>query len=217
MAVQYSTSKSGLVEVDDPIRSTGMKNAATKEAIKQLLAGGIPDWYKHPEEYKAFVKESFQAEKEASDAQVEGYKMPHQDLLADEKPRKVHPIATREFVKRLRDNGVRCFTVDNNLPGTVALWAARGQEIIYICYLQVPAQYEWSVLRLDAHNLPNGERFRGWRTVLMQLIIKGIMTEERAHRIFGKPTGGIVSSIYRKTLWTRRNKMKAEPSADLTV
>jgi hypothetical protein len=51
----------------------------------------------------------------------------------------------------------------------------------------------------------------------MQLIIKGIMTEERAHRIFGKPTGGIVSSIYRKTLWTRRNKMKAEPSADLTI
>lgn len=217
MAVQYSTQKSGLVEVDDPIRSGGMDNATTRDSIRQLLAGGTPDWIKHPEDYKNFVKEAFAAEKEQSNEQVEGYKMLGQEILADEKPRKVHPIGTREFVKKLRDNGVRCFTVDNGLAGTVALWAARGQEIVYIAYLQVPAMYEWSVLRLDAHNLPNGEKFRGWRTVAMQLIIKEILTEDQVNQIFGKPTGGVVSSIYRKTLWDRKNKKRLKSNANPTL
>jgi hypothetical protein len=204
MAVQYSTQKSGLVPVDDPIKSRHDLKT-TRESIKALLANGTPDWVRWPSDYKAFVKESFAAEKEASNEMVEGYKIDGQDILTDEKPRKVHPIATREFVKKLRDNGVRCFTVDNGLAGTVALWAARGQQMVYICFLQVPAQYEWSVLRLDSHNLPAGERYRGWRTVLAQLIVKEILSEEKAHQIFGRPQGGVISSRYRRTLWNFRN------------
>jgi hypothetical protein len=203
MAIQYSTSKSGLVTVDDNIK--GRHDLKTTTAsIKQLLAGGTPDWVRFPQDYRNFVKESFAAEKEASNAQVEGYKMDGQDLLTDEKPRKVHIIETREFIKRLRDNGVKCFTVDNGMVGTVALWAARGQEMLYCCYLQVPAMYEWSILRLDKHDLPAGEKFRGWRTVLAQLIVKQILTEEKAHAIFGRPQGGPVSSRYRKSLWNFR-------------
>ena len=224
MAIQLASSKKQNWSVNPEykeiadIQSGGMNNATTKESIKQLLAGGVPDWIKFPEDYKNFVKESFAAEKEMSDQQVESYKMMGQDILSDEKPRKVHIITTRDFIKKLRDNGVRCFTVDNGLAGTVGLWAARGTQMVYVCYLQIPCMYEWSVLRLDAHNLPNGERFRGWRTPIAQLILKDILSEEKAHKIFGKPTGGIVSSIYRKTLWLKRNKMKkAEASADLTI
>jgi len=209
MAIQYSTQKSGLVDVDDPIKSRHDLKT-TRDSIKQLLAGGTPDWVSHPEDYKAFVKESFAAEKEASDSQVESYKMDGQELLTDEKPRKVNIIQTRDFIKRLRDNGIKCFTVDNGLASTVALWAARGQQMIYIAYLQVPAMYEWSILRLDKHNLPAGEKFRGWRTVLAQLIVKDVLTEESAHQIFGKPTGGHVSSRYRKTLWLRRNGKRGD-------
>ena len=204
MAVQYSTEKAGLVPVEDPIKSRHDLKT-TRESIKALLANGTPDWVRWPEDFRAFVRESFQAEKEASCEMVEGYKMDGQDILTDDKPRKVKPIHTREFVNKLRANGVKCFTVDNGLKGTVALWAARGQQMTYVCYLQVPAMYEWSVLRLDAHNLPNGEKFRGWRTVLAQLIVKEILTEDKVHEIFGKPVGGVVSSRYRRTLWNFRN------------
>lgn len=208
MAVQYETPT--LATVEDPIKSRHDLKT-TRESIKQLLADGTPDWVKFPHEYKAFVKESFQAEQEASNEQVEMYKMDDQELLTDEKPRKVHPLETRKFIKMLRDNGVRCFTVDNGMRGTVALWAARGQQMEYIAYLQIPAMYEWSVLRLDKHNLPAGEKFRGWRTVLAQLILKGVLTEEKAHTIFGKPQGGPISSRYRRTLWLFRNgKRKRE-------
>ena len=47
----------------------------TRATIKQLLANGTPNWVKWPEDYKNFVKESFQAAKEESDSQVSGYKM----------------------------------------------------------------------------------------------------------------------------------------------
>ena len=195
------------VIVDDPIKSRHDLRT-TRESIKSMLANGTPDWYRFPQDYKAFVKESFAAEKEASDAQVAQYKMDGQEELTNADARKVNPMGTRDFIHKLRSNGVRCFTVDNGMAGTVALWAATSlsDETVYVAYCQIPAMYEWSVLRLDRHGLPAGEDFRGWRTVLAQLIVKGVLTEAKAHEIFGKPTDGLVSRRYRQTLYDFRNK-----------
>jgi hypothetical protein len=179
----------------------------TRETIKKLLADGTPNWVRWPEDYKNFVKESFQAAKEESDSQVSGYRMENQELLMNARARKVNAIGTRDFIAKLRRNGVKCFTIDNNWYNTVALWAVipGTDRVEYICYCQTPAQYEWSVLRVDRHGLPAGEDFRGWRTVLVQLITKGILTEAKAHQIFGRPTDGEVSMIYRESLYFIRN------------
>lgn len=201
---------SNTVRAEGPIRSR-LDMKTTRESIKKLLSNGTPDWVRFPHDYKDFVRESFAAEKEKSDAQVAHYRMEGQELLTDDKPRKVNAVSTRDFVKKLRDNGASCFTFDNNMPGTVALWAAKpgSQQMEYICFLQCPAMYEWSVLRLDRHGLPNGESFRGWRTVLVQLIEKEILSESSAHAIFGSPVEGRVSSRYRKSLhWIRNSKQK---------
>ncbi len=190
---------------------------ATRASIKQMLSNGTPNWVKWPEDYKHFVRESFQAEKEASDNQVSQYKMEHQDILTNSKARKVNAIATRDFIQKLRQNGVKCFTVDNGFPPqTVALWAVRpnSNQVQYVCYLQVPAMYEWSVLKVDRHGLPAGEDFRGWRTVLAQLITKNIMTEAKAHAVFGKPTDSEVSLLYRETLYYIRNKQAQSDPQD---
>lgn len=191
---------------DDPIKSSH-DITTTRQSVKELLAHGTPDWVKYPEDYRAFVKESFQAEHEASCDQVAQYKMPGQEILSDRKPRMVNAVATRDFIKKLQDNGIKCFTFQNpGMPQTVGLWAVPmfSNEARYIAYCQVPAMFEWSVLRLDKHNLPNGEDYRGWRTVLCQMIIKEILTEEKAHQIFGEPSGA-ASTIYRRTLWNWRN------------
>ena len=195
------------VTVDDPIKSRHDLRT-TRESIQSMLANGTPDWVRFPQDYRAFVQESFAAEKEASNAQVQQYKMDGQEELTNADARKVNPMSSRDFIHKLRSNGVRCFTVDNGMRGTVALWAASRytDETIYVAYLQVPAQYEWSVLRLDRHGLPAGESFRGWRTVLAQLIVKDILSEAKAHEIFGKPTDGLVSRRYRQTLYDFRNK-----------
>jgi hypothetical protein len=201
-----------LAPAENPINSVHDLKT-TRETIKQLLANGTPDWVRFPQDYKAFVKESFAKEKEISDTMAKAYQIEDQDILANPEGRKVNTISTRDFIKKLRDNGVKCFTVDNGYPPqTVALWAIRpgSDEAIYVCYLQVPAMYEWSVLKLDRHNVPSGEDFRGWRTVVSQLIIKDILSEERAHQIFGKPVLNKISRVYRRTLYFHRNRKRQE-------
>lgn len=197
--------------LDDPIRSAHDLKT-TRKSIKQILANGTPNWVRFPEDYRAFVKESFQQTKEDSDAQVASYKMEDQELLTNTKARMVNIMMSREFVKKLRDSGIKCFTVDNNFRSTVALWAVpfNKTEIEYVTFLQVPCMYEWSVLRLDRHGLPNGEDYRGWRTVLSQLVLKQIMTEQKAHEVFGKPTEAEVSRRYRKTMFQFRNRRSWE-------
>ena len=78
----------------------------------------------------------------------------------------------------------------------------------YICYMQVPAMYEWSVLREDKYGKPDGESFRGWRTVLVQLVEKQILTEYQIHQMFGEPSDNRVFQRYKRSLWEIRNGKK---------
>ena len=63
---------------------------------------------------------------------------------------------------------------------------------------------EWSQMRTDAHGVPTNERYRGWRTVLMVLIEKGIISSEECDKAFSKPVGPRSKRWYRM-LFTRRN------------
>ena len=193
--------------------------AATQESIQLMLAGGIPNWVKFPEDYRQFVKESFAREKEISDEMAEQYQMEDQQYLTNRKARMVNLMSTDNFVAKLRQNGIKCFTVYNGyaLPSkhplkmTIALWCIPPKQTArarYICYLQIPAMYEWSVLAVNPHNVPIGEAFRGWRTVLIQLIKKEILTEFQAHPIFGYPSENIIFRRYRQSLWEIRNLAK---------
>jgi hypothetical protein len=199
-----------LKEVDDPF--LGHHDLpTTKASIQQILANGTPDWVRFPNDYKAFVKESFAAEKEISDEMGEQYHIEDQEDLTNELARKVNPMSTDAFVAKLRLNGIKCFTVYNGLKGTIGLWCIPPKQVArarYVCYLQIPAMYEWSVLRLDRHNIPVGEKFRGWRTVLMELIKKEILTEYQAHKIFGHPSGNKTFRRYQRSLWELRNLKK---------
>ena len=182
----------------------------TTATIKELLKDGTPDWFSHPEDYKAFAKEAFQAEREISNSMVQEYRMDDEDILTDFKSRNINITGTKEFVLKLRENGVRCFALYNGMPGTVGLWCVvptkNGTDVRYIAYMQKPAMIEWSVLALDDHGLPAGESYRGWRTVLCEMIKKGVLTEQRAHEIFGAPTDSIVSRRYRRTLFEFRHR-----------
>ncbi len=183
----------------------------TNEAIKQLLANGTPDWVRFPHEYKSFVRESFAREKEISDQMAKSYHIEDQDILSNSEGRKVNAIRTQDFVQKLKNSGLKCFVQFNQFPpATAALWAVRPgtDDVVYVAYVQIPAMYEWSVLKLDRHNVPSGEDFRGWRTVLSQLIIKDILSEERAHQIFGRPALNKISRVYRRTLYFHRNRKR---------
>jgi hypothetical protein len=205
--------------IDDPWKEKHDVDA-THQAIQQMLAGGTPNWVRWPHEYKAFVKESFAAEKEISDKMAAQYKWDDQDQLTNRAARMVNPMSTRAFVEKLNKNGIKTAVMSSDMKGTVALWAIppnRTNKLRYICYLQVPAMYEWSVLRLDAHGIPNGEDFRGWRTVAIQLVEKEIITEQQCHKIFGVPSPNAVSARYFRSLWEKRNGKKYRDLEDQEI
>jgi len=195
----------------------------SERALKELYKDGTPAWIARPKEFRQYAVDCYLADKEESDAMVAQYRMEDQEELTDRKARLVNVMGTRDFIEKLRSNGVHCFTYQvppgegtpKELLNTVGLWCEvpternlghewNGHKHQYICYLQIPAMHEWSLLRLDDHKLPIGEAHRGWRTVLSQLILKGVLTEEKAHLIFGKPSGP-QSLKYRRTLHDFRN------------
>lgn len=189
----------------------------TTETIQKLLSGGTPDWVRFPKDYKAMAQEAYLADKEVGDAMARQYKMEDQELLLNSVARKVNPIRTRDLIDKLRRNGVKCYTIDNGFPpSTVALWAFRPgtDRVTPVCYLQVPAMWEWSVLRLDKRGLPDGEDYRGWRTVESQLIQKGIISEAKANEIFGRVVDGPVSYRYRRTMFWFRNRRELTASPE---
>ena len=196
-----------LQNLNDPIKSVGMANALTATTIKELLKDGTPDWFSHPEDYKEFAREEYLRHKEISDDLASGYRMQDQELLADEAARKVNIISARDFLFTLRSNGVLVGATEiPGEPGIAGMWAkVKGQGTL-ITTIQVPYMCEWSVLRIDEHGVSAGEKYIGWRTAIAQLILKGAITEKKAHALFGAPTGSVVSRRYRRTLYHYRNR-----------
>ena len=192
--------------------------ATTQATIKELLKDGTPDWFTHPEEYKAYAKECAAYDYETSCNMVDEYRMEDMDILVDFKARNVNITSTKNFILKCRANGIRCTAMYNGMPGTAGLWAVvptdHGADVRYVCFVQIPAMIEWSVLRLDDHGLPNGEDYRGWRTVVSEMIKKGVVTERRAHEIWGRPTDSIVSRRYRRTLNQFRHRKENTPVHD---
>lgn len=87
-------------------------------------------------------------------------------------------------------------------PGTKA-YDLGVYQMKTLTTLQYPYSPEWSVMRFDEYDVPQGEKYRGWRTVLLVLITVGVLTVEEAHKAFGDPVGP-ASLFYREQLSKHR-------------
>jgi len=188
---------------------------ASAQALKELYKGGTPAWIAHPEDFKDYANEDYYAQKEISDHNAKPYKLQDQELFTDYAPRLVHPMHVRTFVEKLRANGVQCFMYQEPPQPGIPVWLANTCALHAvvpsrsrlghqkICNLRIPKMYEWSTLLTDSHDLQKAHLI-GWRTALCQLIVRRVLTETEAHRIFGEPLG-ITSERYKNTLYQFRN------------
>lgn len=78
------------------------------------------------------------------------------------------------------------------------------KEFIRVAKLQYPTSTEWMIMGFDDFGVPTEPRFLGWRTALLLLVKRRIITEEEAHKAF--PVGsGPASSWYLEQLQKFRN------------
>jgi hypothetical protein len=76
--------------------------------------------------------------------------------------------------------------------------------------LQDPYGPEWSVMRFDEHGAATKEKYRGWRTAMLVLIVAEVLTEAEVDRAFGRPMGE-AGAWYRQQLKTWRQIRLGKP------
>lgn len=145
--------------------------------------------------------------KEGADAQADEYRWVRPEDYADEGARKGVILHSSEFIKKLREAGVDCWYRQHPQAGKITLIAQRASGLPpeVACWAQVGYMPELSMMRFDEHGVPTTEKFRGWRTCLLQLILKSIITEEKADEVFGKPPVTKEFDRYNYTLQCFRN------------
>lgn len=127
--------------------------------------------------------------------------------------RVMHPHA---FLNTLRRNGIQCWFKDHpHADKKILLIKVRPgvDELEVGCWVQYGLMPEYSILRFDDYGVPTNERRRGWRTCLLQLIIKGILTERQANEIFGEASGP-ASGRFLSTLYAYRNRDRTPSSEE---
>lgn len=125
---------------------------------------------------------------EANEDTAKQYQWLNPDDYDDEKARIGQPMASNEFIVKLREAGLRCWYTDHpHKDKLVLLVAHQNQEREVACWVQNGYMQELSVMNFDEFGAPLAEKRRGWRTPLLQLILKGFITETKANKVFGPP------------------------------
>lgn len=72
------------------------------------------------------------------------------------------------------------------------------------CWVQSGYMPELTVMGFDSHGVPLAERYRGWRTVCLQLILRGSITEDQVNKYFGPPKNTDAYTKYNSILYDFR-------------
>lgn len=78
-------------------------------------------------------------------------------------------------------------------------------EALPVATMQYPCSPEWMVLKFDEYGTPTRPKYLGWRTALLCLICKRIITEKEAHKAFPLSSGH-AGDWYRQQLFEWRNR-----------
>ncbi len=158
-------------------------------------------------------------QKEMSKEMVKEYRFYNQEDLLDTPSRKGRVLNCLEFLKMLETirPAYLSANIRRGLTGLAVyhpkdIQTADGVKRVdwqYVCGVQVGFMWEYSVVWLDAHNLPLNEKWRGWRTVLLRLIQQGHVTEKQALEVFGEPTPA-GAKRYQEQLYYWRNRKELD-------
>lgn len=153
-------------------------------------------------------KEELHRQRELNEGLAKEYQWLHPGEYKDEGPRIGRVIHSDEFLGDLRRCiGNSCWYAQHPQPRKLTLLYDRedGQGPQVMCWVQAGYMPEFSFMNFDQYGVPLDEKRRGWRTPLLQLILKGIVSEETANKVFGRASGP-ASERYNRMLYEWRNR-----------
>jgi len=149
------------------------------------------------------AKEVLAEKKELSDLAAREYQWVHPSEYADHGPRMGRIMHSSKLISILRAMGLKCWYRQHPQAQKLTLLVLERGHRNAGCWVQGGYMPEYSIMRFDDHGVPLDEAFRGWRTVLMQLALKQLISERQINEVFGQARGP-AASRYQKFMGSLR-------------
>lgn len=152
-------------------------------------------------------KEELHRQREINDEIAKEYQWLKEEEYDDIEQRTGRVMHSSYFINELRKAGVQCWYAQHPQSQKLTLLVSKNTQTRpeVGAWVQSGFMPELSIMRFDDHGAPLDERRRGWRTVLLQLILKSIITEQKANEVFGPPKVTEAFHRYNSTLQSFRN------------
>ena len=131
--------------------------------------------------------------KEENDNLARDYQWLNPGEYEDEKARIGLIMHSSELIKKLTEEcGISARYRPHPQPKRITLLVdtsqgIKGMEVA--CWVQFGYMPEYSICNFDDHGVVLQEAYRGWRTVLLQLLVKHMIDEETINLVFGEAVG----------------------------
>lgn len=182
--------------------------------ISPALAAEIAEMEARSADYKPTQQalEALAEQQELNADLSEAYQWVNPKDYADEEARKGIVTNSDQLMLRFRNQcQLRCWygPVQENRYLGLMVQKSEGSQPQYACWVQQGWMPEFEMINFDSHGVPLNSKHRGWRTVLMQLIMNGFLEEAVATRIFGEAVG-TAATRYNLFLYQWRNRPRRE-------
>ena len=152
------------------------------------------------------TKEELARLHEANEGTSKEYQWIKPEEYKDHAARIGRVMSHEDFINILRKCNVACWYVQHPHPDKATLlFSKNGGPREVVGWVQLGQMPELSIMSFDKYGVPLAEKRRGWRTVLLQILLKGIISEEKADKIFGRPKQTEAFHRYNSTLQSFRN------------
>jgi hypothetical protein len=177
------------------------------EIMSNVRHPDAPDPIRFHEESSSQNKEELARQKEFNVEATKKFRWEKQEELEMAEIRRGRILSSRQFMGMLQKiPGIHWAYRDAGLKGTLGLWISKnGEDYYYTTWVQDPWMTEYSIMWFDDHGVPLNERYRGWRTPLLQLQLHAVITEQQVEEIFGKATGP-ASDRYNRQIYGYRHR-----------
>lgn len=184
--------------------------AEMDEKLDPKLAAEVAEYAKHryaDSQISSENKERLAEERERSREVAKQYQWVKPEEYDDFEARIGVVMTHSEFIDKLRTAGMNCWYTQHVHSDKAVLHASHGDrrpnEVV--CWVQQGQMPELSIMNFDDHGAPLAERRRGWRTCLLQVIMKGFLGEQKVDEVFGEPRKDEVFTRYNATLRALRD------------